>query len=112
VLSLRIDDTIEKRFRKTIGELQGTHRGNLKAALEEAIFVWTQLYNNVYDISYKGDMQKELKGRRKGSKEFYEGVKEKVEIFKETAREGKLRSIIERLMKERKIENLGYEESE
>ena len=42
VLSLRIDDELEQRFRKVIFELRGMKRGNLTFALEEAILDWCE----------------------------------------------------------------------
>jgi len=40
MLSLKLDEEIEEKFRKTIGQIRGTHKGNLKTALEEAMMMW------------------------------------------------------------------------
>jgi hypothetical protein len=96
VLAIRIDGSIEKRFRTTIGRLQGTQRGNLKNALEEAIFVWTQLYRNIYDISYT------QRATQKGLTRI---------LMKDTSREKQLRSNIERLMERGSIVQHGDEYS-
>ena len=42
VLSLRIDDELEQRFRTVIFERRGMRRGNLRASLEEAILDWVE----------------------------------------------------------------------
>jgi metal-responsive CopG/Arc/MetJ family transcriptional regulator len=39
-LTITLDDTLEKRFRDTIGRIKGYHRGSLSEALTEAITDW------------------------------------------------------------------------
>lgn len=74
MLSLKINEKIEREFRNTIGQLRGTHKGNLKAALEEALWMWIQQYKKGLGIGYRiryNSAQKELekKTRKEADKD-------------------------------------------
>lgn len=46
MLNLLVNRNVETEFRKTIGEARGIYRGNLRDAIEEALFLWIQTYKN------------------------------------------------------------------
>ena len=50
-MNVVIDDKLEERFRKTIADSMGLHKGNISNALEEAIDLWirTQLNKTKLD---------------------------------------------------------------
>jgi hypothetical protein len=61
VLSLKVNELIEEQFRYTLGSVRGTHKGNLKFALEEAMYFWVLYYEEKYGRNYDSDiMKKEL----------------------------------------------------
>lgn len=41
-MNVVIDDKLEERFRKTIADTKGLHKGNISEALEEAIEAWIE----------------------------------------------------------------------
>ncbi len=46
VLHVRIDDELEKRFRKKVLDVYGVRKGSLARAVEEAIKLWLERYGN------------------------------------------------------------------
>ena len=46
ILHVRIDDGLEKRFRKKVLDVYGVRKGALARAVEEAIRVWLEKYEN------------------------------------------------------------------
>jgi hypothetical protein len=45
-LLVSIDDELEKRFRITVLKVKGKKRGALSEAVEEAIILWLERYEN------------------------------------------------------------------
>lgn len=46
ILHVRIDDGLERRFRKKVIDVYGTRKGALAKAVEEAIKLWLEKYGN------------------------------------------------------------------
>ena len=46
ILHVRIDDELEKRFRKKVLDVYGARKGALAKAVEEAIKLWLERYEN------------------------------------------------------------------
>ena len=46
ILHVRIDDELEKRFRKKVLDVYGVKKGALAKAVEEAIKLWLEKYGN------------------------------------------------------------------
>jgi len=46
ILHVRIDDELEKRFRKKVLDIYGVKKGALANAVEEAIKLWLEKYGN------------------------------------------------------------------
>jgi len=46
ILHVRIDDELEKRFRKKVLDVHGARKGALAKAVEEAIKLWLERYEN------------------------------------------------------------------
>ncbi len=46
VLHVRIDDELEKRFRKKVLDVYGSRKGALAKAVEEAIKLWLEKYES------------------------------------------------------------------
>jgi len=46
ILHVQIDDEIEKKFRKKVLDVYGTRKGALAKAVEEAIRLWLEKYEN------------------------------------------------------------------
>lgn len=44
VITVKIDDEVEKRFRKAVIDVYGSKRGVLGKAIEEAIKLWLSKY--------------------------------------------------------------------
>jgi hypothetical protein len=78
VISLSLNKIIEKQFRYTLGSVRGTHKGNLKFAIEEAMYFWVQYYEEKYGRFYNSQiMKKELdKMRKEKEEEMYVPGKE------------------------------------
>lgn len=60
MLNLLVNRNVETEFRKTIGEARGIYRGNLRNAIEEALFLWIQTYKKGYGLGYTDAMRDEL----------------------------------------------------
>jgi len=46
ILHVRIDDELEKKFRKRVLDAYGTRKGALAKAVEEAIRLWLEKYES------------------------------------------------------------------
>ena len=44
-MNVVLDDELEKRFRETVFKRKGMKKGNISAALEEAIRQWMEYYH-------------------------------------------------------------------
>ncbi|MCE4618615.1 MAG: hypothetical protein F7C37_04145 [Desulfurococcales archaeon] len=47
ILHVRIDDELERRFRKKVLDVYGVKKGSLARAVEEAITLWLNKYENL-----------------------------------------------------------------
>jgi|SRR6266511_5284911 len=66
VISLNLNKKIEEQFREALGSVRGTHKGNLKFAIEEAMYFWVQYYENKYCRDMDSEiMKKELDKMRR-----------------------------------------------
>lgn len=55
VITLKIDDELEKRFRRRASEIFGLARGSLSKAFEEAMAVWLESRPSVEEQSLKSE---------------------------------------------------------
>jgi len=46
ILHVRVDDELEKRFRKKVLDVYGSRKGALAKAVEEAIRLWLEKYES------------------------------------------------------------------